>query len=955
MDISAATWNTVSKLLDEALDLDPAARAVWFEKLSAAQPALAPSVHALLAAHASSETDDVLARLPPMPGLEAARSTALSPGDHVGPYRLKRELGAGGMADVWQAERADGAFTRDVALKLPIVSRLRRDLAQRFARERDILARLEHPNIARFYDAGITRDGLPYLAMEYVDGQPVNQYCDQKRLDIAARLKLFSQVLDAVQFAHANLIIHRDLKPSNILVTATGEVRLLDFGIAKMLADDDTARETQLTQLSGRALTPDYASPEQIKGEPLTIATDVYSLGVVLYELLVGQRPYRLKVQSAVQLENAILDIDALRPSTVVTPRAGEARDVSERRLKRLLVGDLDTIALMALAKLPEQRYPSVAELARDLHNHLAGLPVSAQPPSWRYRAGKFVVRHRVAVGAAGAMVVILAFASAISLWQADRALKEANRAEEVKKFIVAIFETADVNGGGTRQTTGVDLLKAARERLDAAESIDTATRIELLTTIGTGLMGLSEFDLATPILADATNTAKQALGDEHPLTARAHLDYGWALAQKNEYQLATPHVEAAERVFRTRDDKVLLASALRLKSFMSSDADRSIALAWEALQTAETQRPPVDKRAIVETAVFVVATLRGYFQPGALEPARRAHTLAQEIYGSRLTDLRLNAHTYYAKVLADEGDPAAALRELQLILSNQIALFGENHYRISDTLRALGEVSRDLGDPQAAIKYGEQWRRLELARSGSKPTTVLVAAGALIGNAQADARRYPEALAEFDRIAAMLDSLWGADHIQPRVARSAAAKMLVKIGKTDEAEAIFAKLLQRPFSSPLESSIINARLALLRSAQGRHEEAEALMWPAVEYFAKSHSPVLHASYLADQGALLIESGKASEAVTVLEEARGIYAQRQTNGSPQLADLAIDRARALLALGRINEALITSGEAVSFWREFDPANPRMTVASASQASAEGAARRQGRTVASQRP
>ena len=245
LKVSAATWNALSQLLDEAFNLEPAARAVWLAELAESQPQLAPTVRKMLAAYTSSETDDFLAQSPRLASLlNESRLTALAAGARVGPYRLKRELGAGGMADVWLAERADGAFTRDVALKLPMTSRLRRDLAERFARERDILARLEHPHIARLYDAGVSEDGLPYLAMEYVDGLPIIEYSDAHRLDIAARLRLFGQVLDAVQFAHASLVIHRDIKPSNILVTSNGEVRLLDFGIAKLLAENETAHET---------------------------------------------------------------------------------------------------------------------------------------------------------------------------------------------------------------------------------------------------------------------------------------------------------------------------------------------------------------------------------------------------------------------------------------------------------------------------------------------------------------------------------------------------------------------------------------------------------------------------------------------------------------------------------------------------------------------------------------
>ena len=495
MDVSAATWNTLSKLLDEALDLDPAARATWIEGLGATQPELAPVLRKLLAAHASSETTDLLQRLPAFAAeaVSPIHASGLAIGSRVGPYRLKREIASGGMADVWLAERADGAFEREVALKLPHLSRLRRDLAARFARERDILARLEHPHIARFYDAGVTTDGLPYLAIEYVDGQPIIQWCDERKLDIAARLRLFAQVLEAVQFAHANLVIHRDLKPSNILVTEGGQVRLLDFGIAKLLSDEEMAHETRLTQFAGRVLTPDYASPEQVKGESLTIATDVYSLGVVLYELLAGQLPYQLKLQSVAQLEQAIVAADPLRPSSAVSAESAQARNASEKRLTRALRGDLDTVVLKALAKEPAQRYATIAEFADDLRRHLAGQIVHARPASWGYRASKFIVRNRLAVGAAAAISVALIAATVVSLWQAQRAeeqalraKRQAMRAEEVKQFVVSIFRDAGVEWRRSRTMTAIDVLKQARERLDAAPITDDAVRVELLTTIGT-------------------------------------------------------------------------------------------------------------------------------------------------------------------------------------------------------------------------------------------------------------------------------------------------------------------------------------------------------------------------------------------------------------------------------------------------------------------------------------
>jgi WD40 repeat protein len=378
-------------------------------------------------------------------------------GKQFGPYRIVSLLGQGGMGNVWLAERADGLFTRQVALKLIHTALTGRVMTERFSREREILASLNHPNIARLFDAGFADDGQPYLALEYIAGTPFKAYCDRNRLDIRARLELFRQVLNAVQYAHASLVIHRDLKPSNILVTPDGQVHLLDFGIAKLLPQG-AAPETELTRLGGVAMTPDYAAPEQIAGGPVTIAADIYALGVMLYELLAGERPYRLTRETRGALEEAILQVEPVPLSrTVVGDAAAEARATTAKKLVRVLRGDLDTIAIKALKKSPAERYATAIALSEDIERYLRGAVVLAQRDSFGYKAVKYARRNRVGIAVAGVLLLTLIGGLAATSYEARLAAKQRDAALEAQSR--SLTQTAAARVRDNDSTSGLAII----------------------------------------------------------------------------------------------------------------------------------------------------------------------------------------------------------------------------------------------------------------------------------------------------------------------------------------------------------------------------------------------------------------------------------------------------------------------------------------------------------------
>jgi serine/threonine protein kinase len=476
----SAQWAVIDRLLDEALALDPSARAAWLDRLAPEHQPLKATLRDLLDEHAGIETRAFLDTLPKM----SEPATDLKAGDEVGPYRIIEKIGSGGQGSVWLAQRSDGQLKRKLALKLPQLA-WAEGLAARMERERDILGALDHPYIARLYDAGVDQRGRPFLALEYVEGVSLDRSCDEQRLDIRARVALFMKILEAVQYAHTALVVHRDLKPANVLVNAKGEPKLLDFGVSSLMEQAGADGEGEAEQTSTRAMTPRYASPEQMEGRRLGVGSDVYSLGVMLHETLSGCSPYAIKRGSVREYEEAILEGKVRAPSrSALDDAIALARDTTPRRLARQLQGDLDAIVLKALARDPRERYGSALALHEDLRRWMTGRAVQARPPSAWVSLRKFLVRNRWIAGGVTAAVAAVAVAGLVAVYQARVAREEARRANATRDFVMGIFNDANPALHGGRDVTVRELLSANEQKLIDRLDGDPALQADVLHSV---------------------------------------------------------------------------------------------------------------------------------------------------------------------------------------------------------------------------------------------------------------------------------------------------------------------------------------------------------------------------------------------------------------------------------------------------------------------------------------
>ena len=640
-------WFEIDALFEEVLGQPPAERLDVLRAACGEDAELYDEVAALLSSVPDAERalgESATAFAAPLLADASADASDFAPGAVLGAYRVVREIGRGGMGRVYLAERDDGVFEKQVALKLVKRGMDTDEVLARFQRERQILAGLDHPGIARLLDGGSAPDGRPFLVMEWVDGIPLSAWADENALDTRARLHLFPQVASAVAYAHRRLVIHRDLKPSNVLVATGGDgapqVKLLDFGIARLLAEDDGTS----TQTTHRRLTPAYAAPEQVRGEAVTTATDVYALGVMLYELLAGARPRDVRGQSASEIEG-VLDQPAPLASTRVDAAAAARRGMTPDHLRRHLRGDLDTILSKALQTDPERRYPSVEAFVEDVQRHLRDVPVLARPDSLGYRARRFVRRHRVGVAAALAVAVSLVGGLGAAVWQAgvaererDQARTEAATAERVTDFLVGLFEDADPMRSGGNSLLALDVVRRGGQRVGRELAGEPVVQADVLEALGRVHRSLGDMEASRRYLDESLAIRRRVHGDAHPETVATLF-----------YLLGTQH-----------------GFGVGMGAMQAADPSDSLLAAWRsAIDRLPGGAGPDEAEQMLEVAEYL-----------AVRP--RVDSVAMRWRARRMIDLPREALAVYRR---QPGPPrpgeARALIKLSSLLSSGYAVLG--------------------------------------------------------------------------------------------------------------------------------------------------------------------------------------------------------------------------------------------------------------------------------------
>ena len=905
-------WSRVEDLYHRVLELDESSRAEFLEDSCRGDEAARREVESLLAHEKAAEhfiespALEVMGKLvangPRISGRRAPDATVTKPFDElagdgpgittapkrVGAYRIVREIGHGGMAIVYLGERDDQNYRKRVAIKMVKPGIGTEQVLQRFLNERQTLAALDHSNIVKLLDGGSTESGLPYLVMEHVEGLPIDRYCDQNKLSIDDRLRLFRNVCSAVQYAHQNLVIHRDLKPANILITKEGLPRLLDFGIAKLL-NPEFLQTPLVTRVDTRAMTPEYASPEQILGETVTSATDIYSLGVLLYEILTGLRPYQIADSSQREIERLVCEDEPPRPSTRVTSADGERlkaiaemRVAEPKQLARLLRGDLDWITMKALEKDPSRRYATVSEFSADIGRYLSHEPVLARPASAAYRARKYVRRHPVGVTVAAGLVLLLAGFTGMQSFQLRRITLERDRANRVTDFMEGMFKVSDPSEARGNSITAREILEKASKDIDKGLAKDPELQAQMMQVMGDVYRELGLFSRAQLLFSRSAEIRRRVLGAENAETLRSMDDLGWVLNQEG-------HAAEAEKLQRQTSD-------IRRRVFGMENPDtlKSIShFAWTLDREgnyAESERLDrevldhgqhvfkADDRETLATMNNLAATLghEGHYAE-AEKLKRETLDIRRRVLGPEHRET-LTAMNNLAFTLQQESHYAEAEKLQRQTLEIQRRVLGPEH---PDTLRSMNNLANSL-TKENQLPEALQLEREALSTKqrilGPEHQDTLWAMHSLAQTLQQDGQ-YSEAEKLERRTFEIKRRVLGPERPNTLATMSSLALILNKEGRYAEAEKLQRQTaeIQRRVLGPEHPDTLLTTDGMVQTLEreGRYDEAEKLARETLRtqhrVLGPEHPDAATTAY--DLACVLSHSGRSDEAISVLREA----------------------------------------------------------------------------------